>query len=201
MISQAKVDLAVLWKLYQHSENGGESITPNDVQRLFTINMSPRRIELALNQLESEGSVDKEYHPYHFEEGLWAVSRKGLVTVERAIRVPTSFIGRLAANGDTWLESEEAQNAVLKKLPAAGSTAPANDPSALKVAAVSSNPPITIHNNFSPSAIQSTQVTPSDNGSGRSAAAAGWFGAWGTWIAGAVALAGLLWVLHVAKVF
>ena len=116
MLSQAKIDLAVLCKLYQHAESDGEAITPINVSRLFTIPISLRRIEVALEQLERKGEVDREYHPHYSDEGLWQISRAGLNTVDRAIRVPASFIARLHQGGDGWLQSSEASEATLRKL-------------------------------------------------------------------------------------
>jgi hypothetical protein len=58
-----------------------------------------------------------------------------------------------------------------------------------------------IHNNFTPATTQLTEIKQSNDGGGRSATSAAWFGAWGSWLSGGIALAGLLWVLHVAGVF
>ena len=115
MVVQAKIDLAVLLKLFQHSEQGGEAETPREVAHLFSTNVSMRRIELALQTLESRGEVQREYHPHYTDEGLWQISLEGLRTVEKALRLPNSFIARLNAGGDDWLQSDEAQNAELTK--------------------------------------------------------------------------------------
>ncbi|MFL6843856.1 MAG: hypothetical protein ACJ8ER_03115 [Allosphingosinicella sp.] len=115
-LSQAKIDLAVLYKLHQHAEAGGGEITPADVMRLFNVKVSLRRVELALAELYAKGDIEREYHPFYSEEGLWQISRDGMARVDRALKVPTSFIARLHANRDAWLDSEEASKAVLKKL-------------------------------------------------------------------------------------
>jgi len=104
-----------LLKLFQHSEAGGSAETPLEIAHLFQTNISVRRIELALETLESRGEVDREYHPHYADEGLWQISRDGLRTVENALRLPNSFVARLNVGGDSWLESDEAQNAQLSK--------------------------------------------------------------------------------------
>jgi len=109
--------------LYCHAEQNGGAITPEDVFRLFDVQVSLRRVELALGELQARGDVDREYHPHYSDEGLWQISRNGMAKVDRALRVPTSFLARLHESGDQWLESDEARDAVLKKL----SEAPAAD--------------------------------------------------------------------------
>ena len=116
-LSQKKIDLAVLYKLHQHAEQGGGDQTSADVARLFKARVPFRRVEVALQELEKSGDVENEYHPFYTDEGgLWQISREGMARVDRALRVPTSFIARLHSNTDVWLESEEAEKAVLKKL-------------------------------------------------------------------------------------
>ncbi len=115
MLNQAKVDLAVLCKLYEHAERGGEALTPDDLCRLFGTYIAPRRVEIALDELEKRGEVDREYHPHYSDEGLWQISRLGIATIERALAIPNTFIARLHKNGDQWLESDEAENAKLSK--------------------------------------------------------------------------------------
>ena len=122
-LSQPKIDLAVLYKLHQHAEAGEDAIPPVDVSRLFQIDIPVRRIELALEALQAKGDVERKYEHFYLDEGAWDISRDGMMKIDRALRVPTSFIARLHQNGDHWLESEEAQKAVLKRLsePSAGS--------------------------------------------------------------------------------
>jgi hypothetical protein len=116
-LSQPKIDLAVLYKLHQHAEAGGEAIPPAAVLRLFQIEVPLRRVELALDALEAKQDVERKYDHFYLNERAWEISHDGMMKVDRAIRVPASFIGRLHQNGDHWLETEEAQKAVLKKLP------------------------------------------------------------------------------------
>jgi hypothetical protein len=115
-VSQVKVDLAVLYKLHQHAESGGGPITPGDLLRLFDVHIPARRIELALEGLEAKRDVERHNHEFTIDGGFWKISREGMAKVDRALRVSTSFIGRLHANSDSWLESDEAKKAILKKL-------------------------------------------------------------------------------------
>jgi arsenate reductase-like glutaredoxin family protein len=115
VLSQAKIDLAVLLKLFQHAESNGGAETPNEIWHLFTSDLSLRRVEVALQTLEARGEVERKYHPHYSEEGLWQISREGIRTVEKALRNPTTFIARLNANDEGWLASEEAIGAVLNK--------------------------------------------------------------------------------------
>ena len=115
MLSQPKIDLAVLYKLHQHADGGGEAITPDDVSALFAGHFPLRRVQVALDELGRNGEVEREYHPFYSDEGLWQISRDGMRTVDRALAVPASFIARLHANGDHWLVSDEANDAILNK--------------------------------------------------------------------------------------
>jgi hypothetical protein len=114
-LSQPKIDLAVLYKLRQQAEAGGGALPPADVTRLFEIEIPLRRVELALEALDAKGDIERDLHEF-YPKGAWEISRDGMMIVDRALRVPSSFICRLHQNGDHWLESEEAQKAVLKRL-------------------------------------------------------------------------------------
>ena len=195
-LSQQKIDLAVLHALHKHAEKNGTGMTTDDVAVSFDIDVPYRRVEIALGQLCERG--DAERSPAVRGTVKWQISRAGIETVDRAIKVPTSFIGRLHANGDTWLESDEAQNAVLKKLPIAESAAPtivATQTPKIDAPTVKTENtiPITINNNYAPSNSQTTGA--SDSGDTRSAALAGW---WNVVIALAVGIAVIFVTLKVA---
>ncbi|MEY2943876.1 MAG: hypothetical protein RLY97_1890 [Pseudomonadota bacterium] len=115
MLSQAKIDLAVLLKHFQHAEADGEAQSPQQISGLFAVNIPVYRIRAALNKLESRDEAVREYDRYNEEEGLWRISREGIQTIEKALCLPNSFIARLNKNGDCWLESEEAADAILSK--------------------------------------------------------------------------------------
>ena len=197
MLDQAKVDLAVLWKLFQHSESGGEAEPAREILNLFTTQISLRRIEIALHTLVDRREAENVYHPHYFDEGgLWQISREGIRTVEKALKLPNSFIARLALNGDQWLQTDDAQKAILSK------NMRYDDPKST-TEVVEKGPPAepadtTVHVSIAPIFNNSgAQV----DGTQLSAKNAGWFGAWGGWFGAAVGLAGFLWILHEAKVF
>ncbi|HEY0310855.1 MAG TPA: hypothetical protein VGC56_00020 [Allosphingosinicella sp.] len=170
-LSQSKIDLAVLYKLHQHADQGGGGIPPGEITYLFEPAMPLRRIELALRELLKIGDVEQEYHPHYLEEGLWQVSREGIAKVDRALRVPASFIARLHVNGDHWLESEEARQAVLKKLP--------------PVASIKAEPDVTMTAPFTPGHERSVDWTK--------------WGAVAAWLALPVAIAGVAITIWLSK--
>ncbi len=114
-LSQAKIDLAVLYKLHRHADANGGAITANDVHSLFQFQIPQRRVALALEELEKKQYVEKVYHPLYHEVGLWEISRRGIGKVDQAITVANSFLGKLHRNGEAWLQSDEAVGHELKK--------------------------------------------------------------------------------------
>jgi hypothetical protein len=114
--------------------------------------------------------------------------------VDRALRVSTSFIARLHQHGDDWLESAEAEQAVLKKLtPTPNPLVPQEE--RRDTDRIAQTVPVHIINTFAPANSQNLSVPSSDNADGRSAARAGWAN---VWIALAVGVAVILVTLWVA---
>jgi hypothetical protein len=192
VLSPRKIELAVMFKLHQLAEADEEAITIAEAQELFgsEFTLSRRRVEFALEELERRHEIIRDYDRYAEDERCWKISRLGMETVDRALRVPTTFIARLAKVGDDWLNSEEAHSATLQKTKSDETKAP---PVAVEVqqstpVAALAAPSVVVNNSFSSPV------------SGDSATQASWFGAWGTWLAALVALAGLIWALHQAKV-
>ena len=190
MLSPRKIELAVMFKLHQLAEADEEAITIAEAQELFgsEFTLSRRRVEFALEELERRHEVIRDYDRYAEDERCWKISRLGMETVDRAMRVPTSFIARLAKVGDDWLNSEEAHSAILQKSKSDEAKAPPVS-AEIQQPTLPAAPSVVVNNSFSSPV------------SGDSATHASWFGAWGTWLASFVALAGLIWALHQAKVF
>jgi hypothetical protein len=189
LISQPKIELAVLYKLHQHAEAGGEPIPPVDVAGLFGIQISNRRIELALEELEQRGEVQRGYDRMYLDEGVWTISRVGLTRIDRALRVPVSFVARLNSETDAWLESDEAKSAVLKSLPKAV-------PSAAPMPAATQLPSVTINNQMSPSqTVNVSQPSGAPNPHAKSSATAGWTNVWIGVVTGLIAIAGLVFAI------
>lgn len=192
MISQPKIDLAVLLALFNHSETGGDSQTPEELVRLLEGKFSTRRIKVALDELRSRNEVVREYNP-HYEEGFWEISREGIVTVEKALRIPSSFIARLNANGLEWLETDEADKAVLSKLQRYLDDKPVlEDPKSIP-AQTGNLPNISV--NVSPTFTNEVNTNASELSSSDQAT---WFGSWGTWVGAAAAIAAIFVSLYLA---
>jgi hypothetical protein len=200
VLSPAKVELAVLYWLWDLAEHDANAPTPTELARMFPADLfSIRRIEVALRELEDRGHAEQNPYP---SEGVyrWQITRDGFGVVDRALRVPTSFIARTASD-PSWLGTAEAEKAVLKKAHDAG--APLAAPAATAVVEALPSPvsTININNTFSPNNAQTVTVPGNNEADARSAKWAGWFGGWGAWVGALVALATLGWVLHEAKVF
>jgi negative regulator of sigma E activity len=111
MISQVKVDLAVLHKLFEMVEMDYGSGTPVEIVGLFEVPISSGRVELALQELER--SKDAMTDPDHRDR--WQITRDGMRRVEKSLGIPTTFLARINKKGDIWLESDEAHRAVVKQ--------------------------------------------------------------------------------------
>ena len=111
MVSQVKVELAVLHKLFEMVEMDYGSGTSVEIVGLFETSISSGRVELALKELErsQDAMMDPEY------QDQWQITREGLRRVERSLAIPSTFLARLHEKGDIWLESDEAENAVIRQ--------------------------------------------------------------------------------------
>ena len=147
MLSQRKIELAVLYKLDLFAEEKGDRPTPGMVSGSFKdVQISLRRVEVTLDELFVRGEAESYPDP-QFGFYRWQITRAGFEVVDRALRVPTTFIARLAKNGDAWLESSEAEKAILKKLPDREGTA---RPEPAQPGGPGTTPPIHITNTFAP---------------------------------------------------
>ena len=185
MLSPRKIELAILFVLHRHAEANGSAIAMSDVLGLFDseFHIPLRRVEVALEELEKRQEVTKSYDRYSDNENAWQISGAGIQIVDRALKIPTTFIARLHDNGVIWLASEDAEKAVLNK-----TKKDARDPAVLfsddlmatDSSPVQGTPPIHITNNFAPtnnvSAKASAPYAPSDRSGWWSLAAAIVFG-------------------------
>lgn len=115
-LDQRKIQLAVLYKLHKKAEGDGRAIDIATLTNLFSIDFPIRRLEFALDALESRGSAESHWHPYQEKVLCWLITKDGMDEVDRALKLPKSFIYRLDAGCDEWLESEEAEKAILQKI-------------------------------------------------------------------------------------
>ena len=192
-ISQEKFDLAVLLALFEHAERNGEAETPNQIAHMLYGKIASYRISLALEELEQLGEVVREYHPHFSDVGLWQITRRGVAKVEKALKMPNSFIARLHVNGMNWLESDEAINAVLNKISRHQTSDDSEVPAVFPV--TQSDISQVVHVNVSPNiSNDANNFVPQS----RSSDAATWFGSWGTWVAALAAIAAVVVSLYVA---
>ena len=191
MISQAKIDLAVLLKLFQHGEADGEPVDAREITELFSVKIPLHRIKAAFETLESRGEAIRQHDRYKEDEVSWRVSADGIRAVERAKRKPNSFIARLDSAGDNWLLSAEAAEAKLTKLPRYQQDLLAafnNDP--LLEAITPPTPPVHITNNFSPQ----NSVTVSPSSAIETKDRSGWWNLGAAIFFGTLAIVVTLWV-------
>ncbi|OBX18357.1 hypothetical protein A9995_12855 [Erythrobacter sp. QSSC1-22B] len=153
MISQKKINLAVLYKVYQICEARDQSPTHDQIRGAFNgFILSLRRVEVATEKLQNEGLLDS-WGSYDTGHTYCSISGEGLDVVDRALRMPSSFIGRIAAQGDAWLNSDEAEKAILGKRSRLQGDDLANLADVVHPATSreASHAPVTINNNFAPS--------------------------------------------------
>ena len=147
-LSSKKIQLVVLHELFGFAERNQNAPTPRDIAKsLDALRVSLRRVEVALNELESLGHA--EVHP---DPGAgvfrWQITGEGFGVIDRALKIPVSFIARLAANGNAWLATDDAKKAVLKKLDKPEEPSPSNRAQA--PIEISQTPSINITNTYSP---------------------------------------------------
>ena len=146
MLSQAKVDLAVLYWLWDLAEHDAQPPTPPELSAMFPADLfSLRRVEVALAELETRGQVECIPYP---SEGVyrWQITRDGIGVVDRALKLRNSFIARIASD-PSWIASDDAQAAVLSKL--ARSDPNPGSPTIPEPSVVPLDRAIHIHNNVS----------------------------------------------------
>ena len=196
MLSQAKVDLAVLYWLWDLAEHDAQPPTPSELAGMFPSDLfSLRRIEVALAELESRSQVECIPYP---SEGVyrWQITRDGLGVVDRALKLPNTFIARIAADPN-WIKSDEAEMAVLAKLPR--TDAKSTSPTASKPDDLSIDRAIHIHNNVSSNSTNTLHTSADGPTDSNSSTRANWFSGWGAWASALIALAALVFALYQAK--
>jgi len=118
-LSQAKIDLVVLYALHQRLEAAlGATIACTIASKFkdLGLDIGEPRIQLALEQLSNRGEADFT-KDWSLDRNNWKITRKGVLTIEDAIGASDSFISKLNLNGYAWLLSTEAKAHELKKLP------------------------------------------------------------------------------------
>jgi predicted transcriptional regulator len=102
---------ATLFQLFIHAQTSAKRLNTTEVTRRFSFQISPKRVELALEELDDDGLVE-----CWINDGSYTITRKGYRTVEAELGKPTSFHSEYREFGDDWLS---AQTIPIEGIPAA----------------------------------------------------------------------------------
>ena len=100
-ITQESLDSAVLFKLFVHAQSSDKRLNKEDISKLFDIPVSPKRVDLALDNLERREQVSR-----WLQNGSCSIEVTGYRAVEEGLAQPNSFMRRYAEAGDEWLETQ-----------------------------------------------------------------------------------------------
>jgi hypothetical protein len=101
-ITQEALDNAVIFRLFVFSQSSGERLAAREICNLFSINVSERRIELALSNLDSQGYISRRSDA----KRSCVINSDGYRFVEEQILEESSIISRYAKLGDQWLSEQ-----------------------------------------------------------------------------------------------
>jgi hypothetical protein len=98
--------MAVLFKLFDFSQNHSTRLSPAQVAKMFNANISEKRAELALRALERRKHVYTSYS----SNGTSAsdITEPGYRIVEAALNTPKDFFYEYRMHGDPWLARADA---------------------------------------------------------------------------------------------
>jgi hypothetical protein len=100
-IAQSALDNAVLFKLFVHAQTSDERLDKEGIANLFEIPISPRRVELALDNLER-----RDYVSRWAANGSCSIQVPGYRVVEEQLGAVDSFMSQYANAGDDWLSRQ-----------------------------------------------------------------------------------------------
>ncbi|PZQ94414.1 MAG: hypothetical protein DI533_22335 [Cereibacter sphaeroides] len=104
-IPQQALNEAVLFQLFVHAQKADERLLKDEIARLFSIAVSAKRVELALDDL-----VERSFVSRWVNSGSSSIKPEGYKYVETQLTDPDSFISQYAINGDDWLEQQNLGN-------------------------------------------------------------------------------------------
>ncbi|WP_294219051.1 hypothetical protein [uncultured Sphingomonas sp.] len=189
MLSQAKVEHAVLWILVRGDFDGMRA-DAHSVWKLLDHFSTERVIAAALEHL-----VAAKYATVEAAPGFrnYVPTRLGVSHIEHLESNPVTFVARLTENGAGWLRDPAAENAKLEAKIIARETAIAEPhPSG-------SSTLLHVINNVTPVFNNSnTQGTPSPDPVAFSAKTGTWVSAWGAWAGFIAAVVGILVAIMIA---
>src|SRR5688500_16063340 len=99
-IPQTDLELAVLFKLFEHCQSSDTRLKKDEIAKRFEFPVGPRRVELALGTMKERGTV--EYFP---NGTAWSISAAGYRQIEQALENSDTFVGNYYRLGDEWLSS------------------------------------------------------------------------------------------------
>jgi len=100
-ISQDALNDAVLFKLFIHAQKTDKRLNKEEIAKIFKIEVSPKRTELALENL-----VSRQFVSTYLSNGNSAITGEGYRAVEEQLKKSNSFISMYADNGDEWLSNQ-----------------------------------------------------------------------------------------------
>lgn len=105
-IPQDELEMAVLFKLFDFSQNHSTRLSPAQVAQMFDANISEKRAELALRALERRKHVYTSYSG----NGTSAsdITEAGYRIVEAALNTAGDFFHQYRMQGDAWLARADA---------------------------------------------------------------------------------------------
>lgn len=101
-ILQGTLDRAVLNKLFELARRTDNQLDAHQIAGLFDFEVSAKRVEMSLGQLENDGSISGVYST--LAEATYSIDRKGYLAVEQGRQLDDSFDRLYAEFGDSWLE-------------------------------------------------------------------------------------------------
>jgi len=104
-IPQQALNEAVLFQLFVHAQKADERLLKDEIAKLFSIAISAKRVELALDDL-----VERSFVSRWSNSGSSTIKPEGYKYVEEQLADPDSFISRYAMNGDDWLNQQNLGN-------------------------------------------------------------------------------------------
>ncbi|PHR16853.1 MAG: hypothetical protein COA41_13840 [Sphingopyxis sp.] len=181
-LSQSKIKLGILYRLQQAIEKGDASSSYEDILSFYGEKIPQGRVRFAIEELEVDGSIEDVNHPYS-NESYYRISRSGIDEVDRALKIPNSFIYRIHNNEPDWIFSDDARNAVLTKKSKSSANGPDTHvfpipPASKAETGDASSQPFIINNNVNPSFSNQNSTTQANEPEAKQIAKSGTKAAW-----------------------
>ena len=103
-IKQQTLNDAVLYKLFVHAQSSGDRLTAAEISTLFSVEVSSKRVSLAVDHLKNSNYVSK------YSSGSISIEAAGYERVENELADDSSVIYQYANFGDKWLGNQTLSN-------------------------------------------------------------------------------------------